>query len=394
MQAPKKFYYIAHKDNLKSLLEEGILSRGRIDQKKWSLRNIFSSNPKSIHAKDVLQKRKFKKFKNRTLWDYANVYFQARNPMLYRVISKFQPQNIIVLEVNSDILRENDIGITDGNAASSNTRFFENVQEGLNALDIKQFEKDYWNASDKRQLMAELLVYDKIPKDKITAIYVAEEKMVNSIRKEIGIGPLNIIPNRHLFFAPEYKNKISKNITLAKGDMFFSKMQTFTVSVNTVGIMGKGLASRAKYQFPDVYVKYQDVCRQKKLTMGTPYIYKREENFTSMLIEETNTFVTENGSRWFLLFPTKNHWKTNSPIEGIEDGLKWLLNNYQKEGIHSLAIPALGCGLGGLQWKTVGPLMCRYISEMEIQSCIYLPIEKEVPSEQLTQSFLLEQNSL
>ena len=391
MKIPKRFYYITHRDNLKSILKEGILSRTRIEK-----RGFFgiksSSSHKSIHATDVLQKRKNKKFKDRILWDYANIYFQVRNPMLYRVISKFQVKNIVILEINSNIIHENNVGIADGNAASSNTRFFEDIQEGLNTLNMKQFEKDYWNESDKRQLMAELLVYDKIPRDKITAIYVAEEEMANSIRKEVGIGPLNIIPNNHMFFLPEYRNIITKNITLAKGDMFFSKMKTFTVSVNTVGVMGKGLASRAKYQFPDVYVKYQDVCRQKKLEMGTPYIYKREENFTKMLTEETNEFVTENGNRWFLLFPTKKHWKTNSPIDGIEEGLKWLLNNYQKEEIDSIALPALGCGLGRLEWKNVGPLMCRYLNRMDIKSCIYLPIEQEIPLEQLTDSFLL--NSL
>ena len=84
--------------------------------------------------------------------------------------------------------------------------------------------------------------------------------------------------------------------------------------------------------------------------MDIPFLYKREENFTKNLMEDTGINVTENGNRWFLLFPTKDHWKTNSPIDGIEKGMEWLVNNYKNLDIPSIALPALGCGLGGLDW--------------------------------------------
>ena len=392
MNIPRHFYYITHIDNLKSILKNGILSRNQIkDENNIWVKLKLAKGIKSIHAEDIVQTRQNKKFKNRSLWEYANLYFQVRNPILYRVIHKFEAKNIIVLQINSDVIKGNDIGITDGNAASSETQFFEDINKGLDALGSGQFEKEYWNESDKRKLMAELLVYDRILPDKIIGIYVANEEVAKTIRQSMTMGGLNIIPNSNMFFLPEYQKRISKYITLAKGDMFFSKMQTFTISVNIVGIMGKGLASRAKYQFPDVYVHYQDLCRQKKLRMGVPFLYKREENFERALSEDTQSFVTENGSRWFLLFPTKNHWKENSPIEGIKKGLQWLLNNYKGLKIQSLALPSLGCGLGGLDWKSVGPLMCNYLAQMDIQSCIYLPIEKQIPPEQLESQFLLSQ---
>ena len=390
MNIPRYFYYITHIDNLKSILKNGILSRNQIkDENSIWVKLKLAKGIKSIHAADIVQIRKNKKFKDRSLWNYANLYFQVRNPMLYRVIRKFGAKDIIVLQINSDVVKSSNVGITDGNAASSETQFFENINEGLNALDSEQFRKEYWNESDKRKLMAELLVYDRISPDKIIGIYVANEEVAKTVRQSIPIGGLNIIPNSNMFFLPEYQKRISKQITLAKGDMFFSNMQTFTISVNTVGIMGKGLASRAKYQFPDVYVHYQDLCRQRKLKMGVPFLYKREENFERVLAEETKFFVTENGSRWFLLFPTKSHWKESSPIEGIENGLQWLLNNYKDLKIESIALPSLGCGLGGLDWKDVGPLMCKYLAQMDIQSCIYLPIEKQIPPEQLDPQFLL-----
>ena len=392
MKIPKHLYYITHVENLKSILKEGILSRNQINKNKKSIFAKFSWTAKirSIHAEDIIQIRKnrqHKLFKGRSLWDYANLYFQARNPMLYRVIRTFKAENIIVLQINSDVIHSGDILITDGNAVSSSTEFFEDINKGLSSLDSEQFKKEYWNESDKRKFMAELLVYNRISPDKIIGIYVANEKAATRIRKEMG--PLNIIPDSKMFFCPEYQKHISDRITLAKGDMFFSKMQTFTISVNTVGIMGKGLASRAKYQFPDVYVRYQDLCRQKKLRMGTPSLHKREENFEKILSEDTQSFVTENGSRWFLLFPTKNHWKENSPFEGIEKGLQWLLNNYKDLKIESIALPSLGCGLGRLDWKDVGPLMYKYLAQMDMPSCIYLPIEKQISPEQLDPQFLL-----
>ncbi len=397
MQKPKCFYYIAHKDRLQSILTEGIFSRTQINKKEntWQFKiQSFLSKPKvpSIHDEGIVQTRQTINFKNRSLWDYANLYFQVRNPMLYRVIKNYGQENIVILQVSSDIIDSHDVGITDGNAASNSTQIFEDVKEGLNHLTREQFDKTYWNELDdsKRKIMAELLVYEHIPKEKIMTIFTASETIANQIRREF-IGPLNVIVKPEMFFLPEYQNKISQHITLAKGDMFFSKMQTFTISVNTVGVMGKGLASRAKYQFPDVYVRYQDICREKKLIMGTPYLYKREGDFTRLLLEETNSVITENGSRWFLLFPTKTHWKTKSPIDGIEKGLKWLCDHYESLEVQSLAMPSLGCGLGGLNWKDVGPLMCRYLNKMNIPSMIYLPGEQQqIPKEQLDAQFLLE----
>ena len=397
MNRPKHLYYITHIDNLKSILNNGILSHRQAHT--WNIKNWIPKK-QLIYDSGIIQKRKEINFKEKSLWDYANVYFQARNPMLYRVIKEFRAENIVVLEINSNIIDSSDIGITDGNAASSVTQMFEDVNKGLSALNQEQFEREYWSAEDdsNRKIMAEVLVHNHIPKEKIIGIYTANQEIANQIRKNI-IGPLNLMPNPKMFFLPEYKKVISPQITLKKGDMFFSRMKTFTISVNTVGIMGKGLASRTKYQFPDVYVLYQDLCRQKKLKMGVPYLYKRSEDFDRMLMDvpykksNVSSPVTENGHRWFLLFPTKNHWRESSPLLGIEKGLKWLVENYQTQGIESLALPALGCGLGGLSWQVVGPLMCKYLKQMDIESEIYLPLEKEIPKEHLKPDFLFNKNS-
>jgi len=225
--------------------------------------------------------------------------------------------------------------------------------------------------------------------DVIEAIYVESHEVKKRLEPLILSSGIPVIPEPHMYFLPYSRYGLASNLVLVEGDMFFSRSQTVTVSVNTVGIMGKGLASRAKYQFPDVYVYYQDLCRSKKLKMGKPQLYKREVSLDYELADEPQSLPNGNAEKWFLLFPTKRHWRERADITGIEEGLKWLANNYKEEGIKSLAIPALGCGLGRLDWKDVGPLMCRYLKTLDINVAIYLPAEKKIPKELLSEDLLL-----
>ena len=153
--------------------------------------------------------------------------------------------------------------------------------------------------------------------------------------------------------------------------------------------MGKGLASRAKYQFPDVYVAYQDACRAKRITATKPYLYKREGSLDEELADFGTDLTTPNAVKWFLLFATKRKWRENSRFEDIEGGLDWVQQNFKEQGIQSLAMPALGYGLGGLDWKDVGPLMCKYLHGIGIPVAIYLPRERTIPQAYLTASHLL-----
>ena len=91
------------------------------------------------------------------------------------------------------------------------------------------------------------------------------------------------------------------------------------------------------------------------------------------------------------MFPTKKHWKYPSKLQYVEDGLKWLRDDIQdKDDIQSIALPALGCGLGNLSWKDVGPLMTKYLHNVNKKVAIYLPVEG-VKEEYKTSSFLLNQ---
>jgi O-acetyl-ADP-ribose deacetylase (regulator of RNase III) len=312
--------------------------------------------------------------------------------MLYRVICEKPVDDVAIISIRQDILSQKGVFISTGNAASTASEILSFSEHREILIEIRDSVSKVWwteESGSKRKIMAECLIPDIVPPEFIQAIYVVSHDAVNRVKETLQQSDFQIIPEPNLFFQPFRKSDLNEYLSVVEGDLFFSRMQTLTVSVNTVGIMGKGLASRAKYQFPDVYVFYQDLCRKKILRMGKPYLYKREVSFDYQLADEPATLTNGNLETWFLLFPTKEHWKNRADINSIEKGLQWLEGNYKKEGIKSLAIPALGCGLGWLEWKEVGPLLCKYLSAFDIQVWVYLPTEKRVPDELTTKEFLL-----
>ena len=381
----KGLYYITHVNNLPSILSKGILAHRRILDLKVPFTPIYD-------AGIVSNREKKPAAGNKTLWDFANTYFQPRNPMLYRVIREKDKSDIVVVAVAPGVLSMKGALVTTGNAASNDSEIL-NSEEGQKQV-FKNWEvisSDWWNSVDgsKRKIMAECLVPDQIPPEYIHSVYVSSQTVADKVRRMKLGRDVPVIPEPSMFFQPARRFKITEHISLVEGDMFFSERQTLTVSVNVVGIMGKGLASRAKYQFPDVYVVYQDACRRKALRMGVPYLYKRESPLDEELADEPRTMAGPNANKWFLLFATKNHWRDNSDLEGIAKGVAWIRENYEEKGIKSLALPALGCGLGNLDWKDVGPVICRELDGVDIPVAVYLPREHEIAEDFLSPKFLL-----
>lgn len=378
-------FYITHVENLPSILKYGILSHSEVEAKGVKYTPIYDTS--------IVSNRKEKSTPaGKSLWNYANIYLQPRNPMMYRVVHEKSRKNLAVIAVRPDVLSLPGVWITDGNAANGPTQFY-HLADGLKVIE-KQWsiiQAEYWRSDDgsKRKIMAECLVPSTIPPEHIHSIYVADQETKQRADELIGLSKVQVVPEPYMFFQPRFKSRIGSNISLIDGDMFFSDMQTLTVSVNLQGIMGKGLASRAKYQFPDVYVVYQDACRAKRVTATKPYIYKREASLDENLADLSTPLETANAVKWFLLFATKRKWRDNSRIDDIEAGLAWFKDHYASEGVQSLAIPALGCGLGGLAWETVGPIMCRYLHEIGIPVAIYLPRERGVDNKFVSQAHLL-----
>ncbi|GBF80518.1 DarT ssDNA thymidine ADP-ribosyltransferase family protein [Aphanothece sacrum] len=381
----KNLYYITHIENIPSILERGILSHQEVERLNIDFTPIYDH--------EIVSKRKDKSTgENDSLWNYANLYFQPRNPMMYRVVHEKDTRNIAIIAVKSNVLSEIGVRVTNGNAANNATEFYPS-SEGRKVLEKnwKIIQNDWWNDSDgsKRIIMSECLVPRKIKSDFIDSIFVCDHHTQSKVKQLISNSNIPVIPEPTLFFKPISSQRIGTNISLIDGDMFFSKMHTLTISVNLQGIMGKGLASRTKYQFPDVYVFYQDACRKNEITAVQPCIYKRETSLDQELADLTSPLNTPNSVKWFLLFATKRTWRENSRLEDIEGGLDWLRKNARQQGIKSLALPALGCGLGNLTWSDVGPLMCSYLHDIGIHVAIYLPREAQILPEYLEESYLL-----
>jgi O-acetyl-ADP-ribose deacetylase (regulator of RNase III) len=381
----KSLYYITHVGNLPSIFQRGILAHRRVEESGLPFTPIYDAA--------IVSHRESKRTPDdRSLWDFANVYFQPRNPMLYRVLHEKDATDVAVIGVSTATLNVPASFVALGNAASAATEILP-APAGLARLGEiwSAVTSDWWNPVDgsKRKIMAECLVPDAIAPAHILSVFVASHAAADKVRAMGAPRSVPVIPEPHMFFQPARRIRITERISLVEGDMFFSTMQTLTVSVNVVGIMGKGLASRAKYQFPDVYVVYQDACRAKRLRMGHPFLYKRESLVDQELAEDPGSLPGLNANKWFLLFATKKHWRDDSDLAAIEEGLRWLTRNYKSEGIKSLALPALGCGLGRLEWRDVGPLMCRELSALDVPVAIYLPREREIAGEYLTSAYLL-----
>jgi uncharacterized protein YwgA/O-acetyl-ADP-ribose deacetylase (regulator of RNase III) len=152
------------------------------------------------------------------------------------------------------------------------------------------------------------------------------------------------------------------------GNIFESEMQTLVNTVNCVGIMGKGLALEFKQRFPDMYENYVARCKAKQVRLGEPYLYRR-------LLPP-----------WILNFPTKDHWRSVSRLSDIVAGLEYLGRHYHEWEIESLAVPALGCSNGQLEWRVVGPTLYRYLSQYDIPVELYAPFG--TPEEEIEASFL------
>lgn len=144
------------------------------------------------------------------------------------------------------------------------------------------------------------------------------------------------------------------------GDIFLSDSQTLTNAVNTVGVMGAGIAKEFKRRFPKMYEDYRGRCKRGEFQIGEPYVWRPESG----------------GQPWILNFPTKRHWRAGSQLAWIDQGLAYIVRHYRSWEITSLALPALGCSLGGLEWTDVKSLFERHLSVLDIPVEIYEPVSR------------------
>jgi uncharacterized protein YwgA/O-acetyl-ADP-ribose deacetylase (regulator of RNase III) len=157
-------------------------------------------------------------------------------------------------------------------------------------------------------------------------------------------------------------------VNVLVGDIFESGAQTLVNTVNTVGVMGKGIALGFRERFPDMYEDYVRRCAQHAVHLGEPYLYPRM----------TPPSIVN--------FPTKDHWRSVSKLSDIVKGLQYLKAHVREWGVTSMAVPPLGCGEGRLEWRVVGPTLYRHLASLQIPIELYAPFG--TPHEELRPEFL------
>jgi len=148
-------------------------------------------------------------------------------------------------------------------------------------------------------------------------------------------------------------------IRYIQGNLLEADAEALVNTVNTEGVMGKGIALQFKEAFPDTYEQYRQACEKGEVRVG-------------------RVFVTRNpklvGPKWIIHFPTKEAWRKPSRLEYLEKGLSDLVRVVRELGIRSIALPPLGCGHGGLDWYQVRPLIADAMGELsEVDVLVFEP---------------------
>ncbi len=157
-----------------------------------------------------------------------------------------------------------------------------------------------------------------------------------------------------------------------KGDILEAPAEALVNTVNTVGVMGKGIALQFRQAFPENYRLYRAACERGEVEPGCMFVVQ-----TGLL----------RNPRFIVNFPTKRHWKGKSRLEDIEAGLQDLVNVIRQEGIRSIAIPPLGCGNGGLKWSEVRPRIEAALQAVpETEVLLYEPAGSPDPDQMIVRT--------
>lgn len=150
-------------------------------------------------------------------------------------------------------------------------------------------------------------------------------------------------------------------VDLTRGDLLAAEVEALVNPVNCVGMMGKGLALQFRRAFPENYRRYRLACDQGTVRPGEMFVVSTE---------------LPSGPRWIINFPTKRHFRDASRMEDIEAGLIALVTVIRERGITSIAVPALGAGLGGLAWEDVRPrIEGAFAALPDVRALLFAPRE-------------------
>jgi len=147
-----------------------------------------------------------------------------------------------------------------------------------------------------------------------------------------------------------------------QGNLLDAKVEAVVNTVNTVGVMGKGIALMFKERFEENFEAYVKACNSGEVRVGHMFVTSGAEL---------------DGPRWIINFPTKKHWRQPTKIEWVRDGLIDLRATILERNIRSIALPPLGCGNGGLDWADVRPIVEETLGDLAgVEVVVYEPTAK------------------
>ena len=148
-------------------------------------------------------------------------------------------------------------------------------------------------------------------------------------------------------------------VRFTTGNLLEADVEAVVNTINTVGVMGKGIALMFKERFPENFKAYEAACKRKEIAVGRMFVTESSEL---------------SGPRWIINFPTKAHWRSPSKLEWVRSGLQDLRRVIVENGIRSVAVPPLGSGNGGLDWREVRPLIEAALADLpDVEAVVYEP---------------------
>ena len=147
-----------------------------------------------------------------------------------------------------------------------------------------------------------------------------------------------------------------------RGNLLEARVEAVVNTVNTVGVMGKGIALMFKERFPENFKAYEAACKAGEVEVGKMFV---------------TPGVELDGPRWIINFPTKKQWRNPTKLEWVRSGLTALKDVIREKHIKSVALPPLGCGNGGLDWEVVRPIVEDALRDLEgVEVVVYEPTAK------------------
>lgn len=150
-------------------------------------------------------------------------------------------------------------------------------------------------------------------------------------------------------------------ITFTQGNLLEARAEVLVNTVNTVGVMGKGIALMFKERFNENFRRYAAACKAKEVQTGKMFVTPVHEL---------------DGPRWIVNFPTKQHWRAPSRMEWVVEGLQDLRRFLIEQQVKSIAIPPLGAGNGGLEWAEVREQIERVLGDLDIDILVFEPTKQ------------------